>query len=475
MNRWVFMVVLQATIVFTSIGQAQHGQNTERFSLVNSQTHELTTSAPITAVAIKCDCDAAFSIVLKRQSYLVPRDPDSPTPTYFLSLPAPTNDFRIEVDDESVYDLFLIYSGDAPDVGMAQGNFRSNACFEPLYSVPQSEWRTGLPAPTYTRSFHEVNHNIVHHSAGSNVSTDFVQIVRDIYIFHTEVNGWSDIGYNYLIVQDGTIFSGRDPDGGSQDAVRGAHFCGQNSGTLGICLLGNYETATPSSQALTSLESLLTYQLLAQEHDAFASFSHPVGILGAIAGHRDGCSTLCPGENMYSMLNELRTNVATQIDRCDPFIPLSVQVDSTLVKVGDSVHFEALGSYDDFQWFFQGAFPSTTRGKQAVATYNKPGTYDVRVLGFNEGQTDTLTLPSFIQSSTFMKEPIVFPNPLTPDRMLYIDSQEEINEVLLRSTSGQVLIREKSAAIDLNGLLSGVYVLYIHTPSQITVRKIWLP
>lgn len=49
--------------------------------------------------------------------------------------------------------------------------------------------------------------------------------------------GWSDIGYHYVIYRDGSIHNGRDVD------IQGAH-CGDNGGnigSIGICYIGGVE------------------------------------------------------------------------------------------------------------------------------------------------------------------------------------------------------------------------------------------
>jgi len=105
-------------------------------------------------------------------------------------------------------------------------------CRAPVTSIPQSEWRAGLTEPSYSRIETEVEHVVVHHSAGSNTNRNYTQVVRDIYIYHTEVNGWSDIGYHYVIKKDGTIEEGRPLK------KTGAHVRGANRGTVGVCFVG---------------------------------------------------------------------------------------------------------------------------------------------------------------------------------------------------------------------------------------------
>ncbi|WP_296623071.1 N-acetylmuramoyl-L-alanine amidase [Marivirga sp.] len=199
--------------------------------------------------------------------------------------------------------------------------------------IQQTEWRDGLPEPSYNRSFTTIENMIVHHSAGSNNISDFTQAVRDIYILHTQENGWSDIGYNYLVAPDGVIYAGRDPANGEQDEVMGAHFCGSNSNVMGICLLGNYETVEPTSAMLGSLEEVLSWKAFKDELNVLESDPHPLNPnLGVIAGHRDGCSTLCPGKNVYEKLQDIRLNVNEQVEICNgeesPII--DIEIDSIL-------------------------------------------------------------------------------------------------------------------------------------------------
>jgi len=188
-------------------------------------------------------------------------------------------------------------------------------CMEPG-SINQSTWRAGLAPPNYDRVFTEVKHCIIHHAAGSNTETDYTAVVRSYYILHTETNGWSDIGYNYLIAQDGTIFKGRDPGTGEQDNVRGAHFCGKNSNTMGICVLGNYMEVDVPQAALNSLINLLSWKLNKDGLNPYGTSFHVDRDLGTIAGHRNGCSTACPGDHLYSRIGEIKQQVTDSLANC---------------------------------------------------------------------------------------------------------------------------------------------------------------
>lgn len=159
------------------------------------------------------------------------------------------------------------------------------------------------PVPT------NVTHLIVHHSAGSNSSSDWAATVRSIWDFHVNVNGWDDIGYNWLVDPNGVIYEGRG------DNRLGAHFCGTNGSTAGICVLGDFTAITPTPDAYASLEDLLSWKSCDINADPLGTSSHSSSGLDLmhISGHRDGCATSCPGDSFYPTFGDIRMGVAQAI------------------------------------------------------------------------------------------------------------------------------------------------------------------
>lgn len=199
-------------------------------------------------------------------------------------------------------------------------------------SIDQSVWRTGLPDPTAAPTPTVVKHVILHHAAGSNTDTFYLNTIRNYYLLHTQTNGWDDIGYNYLVAPNGDIYNGRDGFQYGDDNVIGAHMCARNTNTMGICLLGNYHNTgyIPTDTAIASINQLITWKLFKEQLlNAFDSTLHPVnnpvGYLGVIAGHREGCNagyTECPGEQYFqSIETRVKANVAVELSNC---IPLGV-------------------------------------------------------------------------------------------------------------------------------------------------------
>ncbi len=186
-------------------------------------------------------------------------------------------------------------------------------CANPGF-VPASIWRKGLAPPKERPVQTKVQFIIVHHSAGSNVTTDYTEEVRNIYLLHTQVNGWNDVGYNFLIGRDGVVYEGRDGQGLMDgDNVLGAHFCSQNSGTMGICLMGNFNDVQPSAASIAALDQLIGWKLKKEGLQPIGMAVHPGSArqLNLISGHRDGvCATECPGNTLYAALPVIRQEVS---------------------------------------------------------------------------------------------------------------------------------------------------------------------
>lgn len=158
-------------------------------------------------------------------------------------------------------------------------------------------WATRKPVYRQPTTF------VIHHTVTPNNPADPAYIVRAIYQYHALSRGWGDIGYNFLIDRQGNIYEGR--KGG--DGVVGVHAGGDyNYGSIGIALLGDYRSAqmTPAMK-----EALIS--LMAWEADRFSI--HPLEssyFVGRqfpnVVGHRDLVPTICPGDNVYKALPELR-------------------------------------------------------------------------------------------------------------------------------------------------------------------------
>ncbi len=154
---------------------------------------------------------------------------------------------------------------------------------------------------------------VVHHTAGSNgySAAESAAIVRGIQRYHVVGNGWDDIGYNFLVDKYGRVFEGR--GGGIAQNVVGAHAGGFNTGSVGVAVIGIYQSRSLSDAARRALQKLLAWRLDVGHvyprgfWDAVSGGSSrwPVGAsvrLRAVSGHRDTSYTSCPGNRIYGLL-----------------------------------------------------------------------------------------------------------------------------------------------------------------------------
>ena len=170
-------------------------------------------------------------------------------------------------------------------------------------------------APSYASSIHAV---IVHHTASSNDYTeaDVPRLLRGFYAYHVTSNGWSDIGYNVVVDKFGRIWEGR--AGGITRAVIGSHAGGFNTGTVGISVIGTYDTVALSAAAREAVAQIAGWRLGLVGKDpagtvnirSGGSTRFPNGqvvTLPRIFGHRDVSTTACPGDQSMAALPGLRT------------------------------------------------------------------------------------------------------------------------------------------------------------------------
>jgi N-acetylmuramoyl-L-alanine amidase len=183
--------------------------------------------------------------------------------------------------------------------------------------------------PTSTAANTNVTHLIVHHSAGANTSNNWTAVVNSIWDYHVNTNGWSDIGYNWLIAPDGKIYQGR-PD----DKI-GAHFCAQNSATMGVCMIGTYTSENITPLARFSLEQLLVWKACRNTLDPTDSVFHAGSqlVLPVISGHRDGCATSCPGNLLHAALPSIRIAVANRLVACQSTQLVDIEQDRHSVSI----------------------------------------------------------------------------------------------------------------------------------------------
>ncbi len=165
----------------------------------------------------------------------------------------------------------------------------------------------------------------VHHTVSLNSYSraESPAVVRGIQRYHQSSNGWSDIGYNFLVDRFGQIFEGR--QGGIDRAVIGAQAQGWNSVSTGVASIGTHTSTDATPEAFNAIASIVAWKLsihgapvqgtVTLRSAGGASNRYPSGRMvkfERVSGHRDGCSTSCPGDALYAQLPALRARAAGQ-------------------------------------------------------------------------------------------------------------------------------------------------------------------
>jgi N-acetyl-anhydromuramyl-L-alanine amidase AmpD len=112
--------------------------------------------------------------------------------------------------------------------------------------------------------------------------------IRD---WHVNDNGWSDIGYHYVIKRNGDMEKGR------PDHISGAHVRGHNQGSIGICLIGGVDRDGNPDCNFTQNQFYALEVLLSRLK---TDYSNP-----ELKGHRDlDSGKACPSFDVQSWWEE---------------------------------------------------------------------------------------------------------------------------------------------------------------------------
>lgn len=161
-----------------------------------------------------------------------------------------------------------------------------------FHVLGKSAWG-GKPAKHVVPQSHDaIKTMVLHHTAGSKVYTKkaAAEEMRFIQHLHMDVNGWSDIGYNFVIDGMGRVWEGR-----GYYRV-GAHTLGENTGTIGVSFMGNYEHDKLNAlqrRALRNLNRRLVEKSIK---------------IKRVKGHREmpNQATACPGKNIMIWMKRIR-------------------------------------------------------------------------------------------------------------------------------------------------------------------------
>jgi hypothetical protein len=227
----------------------------------------------------------------------------------------------------------------APVTTAAPGAATAAAARPTIYS--RAQWGADESIRKGSPSYGQVQLAFVHHTVGTNTYTpdQVPAIIRGIYAYHVQGEGWSDIGYNYLVDRFGRIWEGR--YGGVDRPVIGAQTLNYNSWSTGVSVLGNYQVAVPTQASVDAIKRLLAWKFTLSGIPATGTVVANGRTFNRISGHRDGFSTTCPGQYLYAKLPEIRSGVASLMGAL-PRTPVNRDIDGN--GTPDALSYPSVGS-----------------------------------------------------------------------------------------------------------------------------------
>ncbi len=114
--------------------------------------------------------------------------------------------------------------------------------------------------------------------------------VADIRRWHVQ-RGFSDIGYHYVILLDGTVELGRALE------KQGAHCSGHNKTSIGVCYVGGCDSNMQPKDTRTEAQKVALAKLIRDLRTQFPK--------ATIHGHREFAAKACPSFDVQAWLKTI--------------------------------------------------------------------------------------------------------------------------------------------------------------------------
>ena len=199
----------------------------------------------------------------------------------------------------------------ADSIQPAPGAAAAAAAKPAVYS--RADWGADERIRRGSPSYGQVQFGFVHHTDSSNTYTasQVPAMIRGIYAYHVKGQGWSDIGYNFLVDRFGRTWEGR--YGGMDKAVIGAQTLNYNSWSMGVSAIGNFDTTAVPQVMTNAFKRIFAWKFSVSGIPATGTVYANNKYFQRISGHRDGFATGCPGARLYAKLAEIRAGAAAII------------------------------------------------------------------------------------------------------------------------------------------------------------------
>ena len=167
----------------------------------------------------------------------------------------------------------------------------------PSGMISRARWAGGQPVPSRMDHNRPITRITLHHDGmkpftnpSSEAAAARLESIRRSHL-QRRPQRFGDIGYHYAIDPAGRIWCCRPL------SYQGAHVAGQNSGNLGIVVLGNYDRQPTNNAQENAILSFLS--------DQSNRYAVPVS---RIRTHQELAATACPGKSLQRFMVSVRSN-----------------------------------------------------------------------------------------------------------------------------------------------------------------------
>ncbi len=165
---------------------------------------------------------------------------------------------------------------------------------------PRSAWNA-RPARCSSNDPNKYRMAIHHTFTPPSSSGGYEARIRSIQAYHQDTRGWCDIGYHFLVTEDGRVWEGRPVD------TMGAHVAHQNTGNIGISFVGCFQKGACDGISSSNVPTQAAIEAAGHVMHALAQKFGISPSTSDIKGHRDysGASTECPGDGLEGSIPDL--------------------------------------------------------------------------------------------------------------------------------------------------------------------------
>ena len=164
----------------------------------------------------------------------------------------------------------------------------------PIRLVSRAQWgarayRTPNGATAYSRARRGVKVHYLGTPYSDRPHAQCAAYVRQLQAQHMDGNGWSDVGYSFLVCTHGYVYEGRGLK--RRNSANGS--TALNEQDYAVCLLvGSAGLTEPTEAQLAGARDAIDY----------CRTEGPAG--DWLGGHRDGYATSCPGDAVYAWVKQ---------------------------------------------------------------------------------------------------------------------------------------------------------------------------